>query len=69
MYVYVKMYQTLCFKYTHYIVCQLYLKRAVGREEGREGRKKGAKEKGKRKEGSMEEGRKELQGYDRNKSE
>ena len=37
-------------------------KRRVG---GREGRKKGAKEKGKRKEGSMEEGRKELQGYDR----
>ena len=50
-------------------VRQLYLNKATSSEGGREGRKKGAKEKGKRKEASMQEGRKELPGMRERKSE
>ena len=50
-----------------YIIRQLYLNKATSREGGRKGRRKGAKEKGKRKEASMQEGRKELPGYERKK--
>lgn len=40
------MYENVHFKYVQHIVCQLYLNKAVGREERKEQRRKGGEMKG-----------------------